>query len=1087
MRVNRNAALRAFLSLGICASSFAYGQAADHVPSAGFRVITASDEIPTVPSRVVAPVDVTKLVRLHGNMVPMARAENDKGRIEPATELWRMHIVLKRSAEQDAALEKFMEEQQDPKSSNFHNWLDAEQFGKLYGPSDADVAAVTNWLKNAGLTVEKVTKGRIFIEFRGTAAQVENAFHFEMHDYLVGGVHHTANNTDPSIPEALTPVVAGIFQLNDFWEKPLHKDLGTMRRNQDTGKWTPLNPEKAFSQGKVKPMYNVPVSGGDFELVTPFDFATIYNVLPLWNAGITGTGLTIGIAGRSDISLTDVATFRKAFDLPVNVPTITQPDGDPGTPSADDRGENSLDVEWSGAVAPEAKINLVAFSNANGGSAEAALYIIDNKLAPIMSFSYGACELIIGTSVNAAYGMLWQQGASEGISEFVASGDQGSAACDAGENTPTAAQYGLAVSGSSSTPYDIAVGGTDFEWATNGGGPYWSTTNDPTTGASALGYIPEVPWNGSCASLDVDALIGAPSSDSPEDVCNAILPGSANADLDYLLAISGGTGGKSNCTTNNTTSSTTTYDPSSCSGGWSKPSWQTGTGVPADGKRDVPDLSLFASEGALHTAYAICDTDDDNGKDLPCTYSNPTDALAQAFGGTSVASPSMAGIMALVEQHAGQWQGLPNKTFYSLAAKDDLSSCNSSNGSGASCIFNDITFDNIAVPCIYNLPPNFTSPTPDCAATTSTDEIGIIKGYSAGTGYDLATGLGSVNAANLVAAWPATTSKTTATLSPSTLAFANTLVGSTSATMSATLKNTGTATLTISTGGITVSGTGYKSFVPTATTCNLNSEGGGTLAAGASCTLTLEFAPTTTGLLTATLAIADNASVSPQKTTLTGTGEPKSTSGSSITLTPTSLTFPNTTKGATSEAQPVTVKNTGTATVTLHSISTSPASFVELNTCGTSLAAGKTCTVFVAFKPAAAGALKGTLSVSDTASGTPQTATLSGTGTAADSVTLSTKSLTFAAAKGTTSEAQSVTVSNKGTSTLDITNIALSGLQASAFTELNTCGPTLAPATSCVIDVAFKPAATGSFAASLVISDNGSTATQTVTLKGTEN
>jgi hypothetical protein len=249
----------------------------------------------------------------------------------------------------------------------------------------------------------------------------------------------------------------------------------------------------------------------------------------------------------------------------------------------------------------------------------------------------------------------------------------------------------------------------------------------------------------------------------------------------------------------------------------------------------------------------------------------------------------------------------------------------------------------------------------------------------------------------------------------------------------------------------------------------------------------VSFKPTTTGTLTGTLSVADNATGSPQKVTLTGTGA----ASTSINVSPASLSFPNTVKGSTSEAQPVILANTGTSTVTISSISivgTSPTSFLDLSGCGTTLAAKASCTVYVAFKPASAAALSASLSIADTASGSPQTVKLSGTGTAAPSVTLSTKSLTFAAtAKGSVSEAQNVTLTNAGTSTLDLTSITLTGTNATSFIELNTCTPTLAPAASCAVYVAFAPAATGSLTASLAIADNGSGSPQTVALTGTGN
>jgi hypothetical protein len=698
--------------------------------SLGFSVLTfAISSAAANAQQVVAPVNEGRLIRLPGNTHPNAKREFDRGLVDPQLPMNRMVLVLKRSPQQEAALESFMARQLDPKSPDFHHWLTPEQFGSQYGPSDSDIRLVTGWLQNHGFSIAKVGNGRVFIEFSGTAAQVQQAFHTEIHRYVVNGEEHIANNSDPQIPEALSPVVVGIESLHNFFAQPLHKDLGTFRFNRKTRKWMPQD-DSVIN----KPLFTITAGGGPYELVAPYDFATIYNVAPLWNAGIDGTGQTIAIAGRSDISLTDVATFRSAFGLPANTPNVIVNGTDPGIPTADDKSENTLDVEWSGAVAKGATIDFVtsASTATADGANLSATYIIDNKTAPIMSFSYGACELAKGSAGNAATNALWQQGAAEGITIFVASGDQGSAACDGGQQAPYAAENGLAVSGSSSTPYDVAVGGTDLNWANNSGASYWNSSN-ASNFSSALSYMPEVPWNDTCVSDAVDELIGATQAGYDEEgTCQALL----NLDIDIgLVNVAGGTGGVSACTT---PSSNT---PQSCAGGYAKPTWQTGTGVPSDGKRDVPDLSLFASNGALETAYVICDSQTN-----PCTFTNDDDAYAQGVGGTSVASPAMAGIMALVNQKMGTPQGNANVGFYALAALDNRSSCNSNSvASGNSCNFYDITSDNNAVPCGAG--------SPNCTVNNAGDEVGVINGYTAGTGYDLATGLGSVNAQNLVGNW----------------------------------------------------------------------------------------------------------------------------------------------------------------------------------------------------------------------------------------------------------------------------------------------------------------------------------------------
>ncbi|MGA2259210.1 MAG: protease pro-enzyme activation domain-containing protein, partial [Thermoguttaceae bacterium] len=384
------------------------GQAADRASQGASHIAPAVEAVPPPRLRIVLPIDETRLVRLRGNTHPLARPEFDKGMVDPQLPMERVLLLLRRSPEQEAALEAFMDRQLDPKSSDFHHWLEPVEFGQLYGPSEADIAAVTNWLQNHGFTVDKVYNSRLFIEFSGTAALVQKTFHTEIHRYNVKGEEHIANNSDPSIPEALSPVVAGVVSLNNFFAKPLHRDLGSFRRDSKTGKWKPEDESVV-----TRPLFTPTGYYEEFELVSPYDFATIYNVLPLWTAGIDGTGQTIAIAGRSDISLTDVANFRSAFGLPVNAPTIITNGPDPGVPSADDQIENTLDVEWSGAVAKGATIKFVttASTDTTDGAAVSALYIIDNKVAPIMSFSYGNCELAYGTAGNAFNNSMWQAGA----------------------------------------------------------------------------------------------------------------------------------------------------------------------------------------------------------------------------------------------------------------------------------------------------------------------------------------------------------------------------------------------------------------------------------------------------------------------------------------------------------------------------------------------------------------------------------------------------------------------------------------------------------------------------------------------------
>jgi uncharacterized protein (TIGR03437 family) len=686
--------------------------------------LLAQQTRPAAP-RIVQYIDTTVLVPLTGNTHPLARAEYQQEAAPPDLPMERMLLLLRRGPEQEAALLRLLDDQQDPGSVHYHQWLTPEQFGDQFGPAPEDVDNIVGWLKSQGFRVDSVANGRTVVEFSGTAGQVESGLHTPINRYLVNGESHWANARDPRIPAALSPVVAGFVSLNNFPKKALHHSAGGFRQAPGGG-WAPAG---------LAPEYTIYQSGLLIGLLAPYDFATIYNVLPLWNAGIDGTGQKIAIAGRSHIAIQDVRNFRSVFGLPANDPIITVNGPDPGRGNVGDEGENDSDVEWAGAVAKGATINLVVSQStaATDGADLSAQYIVNNNLAPVLSYSYGECEARAATNNQFMYNM-WQQAAAQGITVAVSAGDSGSAGCDSPSNL--AAMTGLAVNGSASTPYNVAVGGTDFADVLSSAA-HWNSANDPATLESAKSYVPETTWNDSCASPDMISFYGTQvGSPTAEALCN-------NASTKFLLTLGGGGGGASSL--------------------YPKPAWQTGVvGIPSDGHRDLPDVALFAGDGAWLHAYAVCQAD--NGG--PCDKSNGAAGLTvEMIGGTSLGTPAFAGMMALVNQKTGSRQGLANPKLYSLAAAEYGSSssqnwanqqaCKASAppAPGNTCVFYDVTTGNNDVPCLAGSLNCYTSNGADTYGIVSTSSNSPAPAYSAGTGYDLATGLGSLNAANLVNGW----------------------------------------------------------------------------------------------------------------------------------------------------------------------------------------------------------------------------------------------------------------------------------------------------------------------------------------------
>jgi pseudomonalisin len=580
-------------------------------------------------NRIVRAIDEARVVTLMGNLHPRARGDFDLGPTSFEMRLSQMMLELEPSVAQQAELDALVEAQHDPGSPLFHHWLTPAEFGARFGASARDLARITGWLKGHGFTVEEIPASNWLVVFSGTAGQVFDTFHTEMHRYRVDGISHIANAQDPQIPAALARVVGGVVSLHDF------RRTSAIRARTPVGERALLRPRAVIGPGTL-------YSSGGTHFLFPADFATIYDLNPLYNAGTTGIGTSIAIVGRSNINLSDVGAFRSISGLAANSPSVTLVGTNPGLVSGD-QDEATLDVEWAGAVAPSAVVKLVAGQSTatTDGVDLAAQYIVNHSLAPLVSTSYGSCERDMGTAELAFYNSLWEQAASQGMSSFVASGDSGAAGCSGGWANSGS---GTAVNGLCSSPYSTCVGGTEFNEASNYA-QYWSPSNS-TSYASALSYIPEEVWDESASNGGFG-----------------------------LWATGGG-----------------------ASVAYEQPAWQKGVSGTdaANGMRAVPDVSMSA---AGHDGYMI--------------YENGS---YWTISGTSAATPSFAGVMALVVQkQGGMGQGNANAGLYALV--------NATHNP-----FHPTLSGNNSVPGV----PGFTA---------------------SGAPYNLATGLGSVDGAVLVSSW----------------------------------------------------------------------------------------------------------------------------------------------------------------------------------------------------------------------------------------------------------------------------------------------------------------------------------------------
>ena len=975
--------------------------------------------IGSTPARITENVDETRLTDLRGDVPYLARAEFDRGRADASARMTHIRLLLHRSPEQEAVLDGYLGELQDKSSPNYRRWLSPEQFGALYGPADSDIAKIVAWLESHGLVIEQVAQGRTDIAFSGTVAQVESAFHTQIHNFRVGSQAFTSNTTEPLIPAALAEVAGGIAHLNTIRPRPLNKPAGF-------GYFDPVSKRMVRTPADARPgakleLTTSPSSGVYHLYITPADAATIYDSPNSWNANFSGSTeyngslVSIGIGGDAVIN-TNTAGNYGMFLNGGYMPSVINVDG---VTSTGDSDEAYIDVELSKALAPGAAVMLYTSTDLYSAIERA----INDNHVDIFSLSFGLCELGLTTSGNAYMAGLWQQAAAQGIAVTVSTGDNGSAGCDyptdKNGNYVSTALQGLQVSGFASTPYNVAVGGTDF-YALAGAFTTYASTTDLLDFRTALGYIPESTWNN--------------STTANRKMANNVSQPAAKGN------IFAGSGGASRCSTNTTTSAAM----GTCTSGYNKPGWQQATGVPADGARDLPDVSLMAGTGSDAAAWLVCTDDTFTSGGVTYTAdcaSGPKGFSFEGFGGTSTSAPAFAGILAMVQSRTGIRLGQGAQELYELAS-----------GPNAGSIFHDITIGNISVPC--------GSGTPNCSKNAAGNYFEA--GYDAAAGYDLATGLGSVDATALVMNWGLATgsAKPTIAMTPSATTFP--------ASQMVTVTVTVAGSVGTPTGHIGLTGGGY--------------DGGSQILVNGTYEFTINAGALTPGTdqMTASYSGDPNYAPATASTTLNVTGP-------GLTLSPASLTFPDTAAGTSSAPQTVTLKSTGTENVTISSIDVLDimGGYEQTNNCGTTLAVGASCSVSVTFAPTSAYTDQAELRIFDNTVISPQGVPLQGTGyTPAPAVSLSTSKIDFSGTVvKTTSPVQPVVVTNSGTAALVISGISITGTNAADFAQTNDCA-TVAAKSNCTINVTFTPSGMGAESARVSINDNAAITQQIVDLQG---
>ena len=730
------------------------------------------------PDRIANPIVVTQTTRLSRGVPIQARPELDQGAVDSDMKLSYITLLTVPSTTQQKAIDRFLEKLEDRNSPLYHQWLTPELYADRFGLSPNDLQKITAWLTSQGFAIRTIARGRNFVVFSGTAAQVEKTFQTSIHKFVVDRQLHFSNATPVSIPTALSGIVTGIRGLNNF--RPKSQAI------------------------HVNPSYTLPVSGGNAYFLAPGDIATIYDIGALYSAGIDGSGQTLAVIGQTDVYFADLDDFRSYFGLPRftctknSSGTITAcstsnfkyvlVNSDPGAPSTNDLAEADIDIEWSGAVARNAQVIYVNAPDPNSsGVWDAWYYAVDNKVSPVITMSYGQCELYEGQDGSSGQGTFssdeaeLKQANTEGITFLNSSGDSGAAGCDYQSKYPTG---GYAVAYPASSPEVTGVGGTLIPY-TNYTGTYWGTSNN-ASGGSALQYIPEVGWN------DPQQWSEYCTANPNDSTCKRYgLSSWSNAQSQ--IGVAAGGGGLSNCVTETGGSC-----PTPPNGGFAQPSWQSNLSIPGQSTavRFSPDVSLLAS--VYWPGYIVCTPVEEVQSGSNDTASVCANGISSAltnyqatFGGTSISTPIFAGIVTLVNHYLisngiqnAAGLGNINANLYHMAAAYPSA-------------FHRITTGSNGAYCATGTPSN----QPTALQCPSAGFLGFdASQYDSQAGYNLVTGLGSVDAYNLASNWSgnSTTPTYSVSASPTSVTVSAGQSGNSTITVSARNGFTGTVTLSCS-------------------------------------------------------------------------------------------------------------------------------------------------------------------------------------------------------------------------------------------------------------------------------------------------